>query len=417
MSKYPPIEGQVSTVNYWLAHGLARRGHNVTVVTNANEVDSTCRLLDDDESSSIDKPGVLYTTPFGRSQFHIPWSNPFVTKLAALALEAVQEHRAQVVFSHYLEPYAVAGHLAASLAEVPHVITHSGSDLGRLMHDPALRPVYLEVIRRADLFVAKSKSAAALVGDGARLAAPGALHPYAPPDEFFNPQATALDIDSLLERASTIIRDELGWHVNPFDAGRPTFGMYGKLANVKGTIPLVEALGLLKQESFAFNLILMTRWRHGEEELRDAIRQNGLERDTWLLPFLPNRLIPSWIRSCTAVCYLEQGWPLPSHVTVIPREVLACGVCLIVSSEVRDRSWYRHHLIDNDNCIVVDQPHHPTSLAERLRVVLELPKRAAQLGAAGYAAARRMPRYDAFLDGWEQLFQSSIRLRGSDAYS
>src|SRR5438046_2982008 len=94
LSKYPPIEGQVSTVNYWLARGLAERGHQITVVTNAKEVDNTCRLFMNDNpvwyqpcfEESGGRVVVLNTNPYDSSQFHIPWSNPFVTKLAACAL-------------------------------------------------------------------------------------------------------------------------------------------------------------------------------------------------------------------------------------------------------------------------------------------------------------------------------------------
>ena len=37
IGKYPPIQGGVSMRTYWSAHGLAARGHEVHVVTNAKE--------------------------------------------------------------------------------------------------------------------------------------------------------------------------------------------------------------------------------------------------------------------------------------------------------------------------------------------------------------------------------------------
>ena len=43
LGKYPPIEGGVSTHTYWLARGLAGRGHQVHVVTNADDIDSSTR--------------------------------------------------------------------------------------------------------------------------------------------------------------------------------------------------------------------------------------------------------------------------------------------------------------------------------------------------------------------------------------
>src|SRR5579862_3413321 len=44
IGKYPPIEGGVSTLTYWMARGLAQRGHDVHVVTNADEVEATFRM-------------------------------------------------------------------------------------------------------------------------------------------------------------------------------------------------------------------------------------------------------------------------------------------------------------------------------------------------------------------------------------
>jgi hypothetical protein len=38
VGKYPPIQGGVSARTYSYAHALARKGHQVHVVTNAKEV-------------------------------------------------------------------------------------------------------------------------------------------------------------------------------------------------------------------------------------------------------------------------------------------------------------------------------------------------------------------------------------------
>ena len=43
ISKYPPIEGGVSSDNYWHAKGLGEKGHRVYVVTNSYEVEPEYR--------------------------------------------------------------------------------------------------------------------------------------------------------------------------------------------------------------------------------------------------------------------------------------------------------------------------------------------------------------------------------------
>ena len=44
ITKYPPIQGGVSSQCYWSAWGLAQRGHTVHVITNANEVEDVFRI-------------------------------------------------------------------------------------------------------------------------------------------------------------------------------------------------------------------------------------------------------------------------------------------------------------------------------------------------------------------------------------
>ena len=39
IGKYPPIQGGVSMRTYHMAHELAKRGHQVQVITNAREVE------------------------------------------------------------------------------------------------------------------------------------------------------------------------------------------------------------------------------------------------------------------------------------------------------------------------------------------------------------------------------------------
>lgn len=43
ITKYPPIEGGISSQAYWLVKALGQRGHEVFVVTNADEVERDYR--------------------------------------------------------------------------------------------------------------------------------------------------------------------------------------------------------------------------------------------------------------------------------------------------------------------------------------------------------------------------------------
>ena len=160
IGKFPPIQGGVSMRTYWSAHGLAARGHEVHVFTNAKEVRAPYRMhmcAEDwkrcEATYGAGSVVLHWTDPVDRSQTHIPMASPFVTKLAATAARAHRERPFDVVYSHYLEPYGVAGHLVAEMTGLPHVARMAGSDAGRLWRHPQFEELYDHVLRSAELVV------------------------------------------------------------------------------------------------------------------------------------------------------------------------------------------------------------------------------------------------------------------------
>ena len=93
IGKYPPIQGGISAQCYWMCRWLAERGHEVDVVTNADEVEDHYRLrLDGNGLADGDMRGSLRvwrTESPTLAYRHIPQTNPVVTKLTSLALEAI----------------------------------------------------------------------------------------------------------------------------------------------------------------------------------------------------------------------------------------------------------------------------------------------------------------------------------------
>src|SRR5437868_15410953 len=77
-----------------------------------------------------------------------------MTKLATLAALAHSKRPFDVIYSHNLEPYGIAGHLAAQMTGVPHVVRMAGSDAGRLWRHPQFELLYDHVLRSAEVVVA-----------------------------------------------------------------------------------------------------------------------------------------------------------------------------------------------------------------------------------------------------------------------
>jgi glycosyltransferase involved in cell wall biosynthesis len=413
--KYPPIQGGVSAQSFWLLRSLADAGHQVFVVTNADCVEDEYRIhMSEDDLAWLDYQsgsGGFVRTHFieGHSAryVHVPQSKLFVSKLAAVATDTVRAFGCDVIFAYYLEPYGLAAHLASSWTGVPYVIRNAGSDHGRLMIQPDLATTYREVVRRADgICVNKGLN---WLGLGAP---PDAFY-RAPlfylPRAFFNPQVEPLDLNATLDELR-IQGEDPRLNPRPVDPTLPTIGIYGKVGHLKGSFDLIASLAQLAQQGLRFNFVAVTRGL-AMEEFRETIRTLGLEPMSWLLPFVPHWKIARFIRSCTAVCFLERDFPIRGHAPRVPSEVLACGTCMVLSREILDKQSYRRELVDGENHLLVQDPKDHQELAAVLRRVIQDPGRAAEIGRAGHRVDVGSPEQGLVAKQYEDIFADVLRRR------
>jgi glycosyltransferase involved in cell wall biosynthesis len=382
--KYPPIQGGVSARSYWIARALAMRGHEVRVVTNAGETEADYRLWIPPEDrelleASFDNGGRVTVVSTGRDRrrlAHIPQSNPFVTKLSALACEQIRQHDCDVVFSYYYEPYGISAHLASTWVGVPHVVQHAGSDRGRLMSHPDLAVAYRELLRPADIVVTADRSLEGLGIEPERFArVPGGFLPSG----HFTPSVPALDVDELLSRvrAHPFVRNSA-----PSRADLPTVGVLGKVGEVKGSYDLIAALARLSARGVGFNLLAMVAGPERERFLA-AVDAAGLGSRTWTLPLLPHWRVGEFMRACTAVCFLERRFPIAAHTPNVPLEIMASGVCAVLSREIADKQRWSIH--GGKHAIVVDDPSDIDELATALLGVFSDDVNVQAIAAAGAA--------------------------------
>ncbi|MCB0196146.1 MAG: glycosyltransferase [Anaerolineae bacterium] len=397
--------------NYWTAYGLAERGHELYVVTNADEVEAEYRLHLGQEDQAMMEP--VFAASGGRVKLfmpertsdarmkHIPTGPMFVTKLASLATQVIRQCGCDLIYAYYFEPYAVAGHLAAAWTGCPLVVRNAGSDLERLMRMPDLGTSYKEILKSAGGVLAGGKKIAdRYVGMGVapeRIYSPAV---FSVPTMVFNPDAPPLDQKTLAAWGGFQLND----HDSIPDLTKPTLGIYGKVGQFKGSFDLVSALACLKDEGLDFNFLAMTDGREFEQ-FKAAIEEHDLADRTWLLPFQPHWQVPRFIRACTAVCFLERDFPIAIHTPTIPREILACGTCLILSKEIADKQFYQDELIDQENLLVVSDPKDHQDLAEALRCVIQNPDRAGRIGNKGHLISEQIEDFPEYARQMEALFQ------------
>ncbi len=403
VGKYPPIQGGISAQCYWMCRWLAERGHEIHVVTNADEVEDQYRLRPGDEDANQETVGgtvsVWRTEAPTLAYRHIPQTNPVVTKLTSLALDAIETHACELVVGFYLEPYAVAAHLAATLSGRPLVIRHAGSDVGRLLYVPQLGRTYAAILKSADVVCTRPAARARFLELGVEesriVADPG----WVVPREYFHPSVEPFDVNAHL----------LSVGLSPINPADPIIGIYGKMGAAKGTFDLLEALIRLKRDGLRFTLLAPTHGSADDEarfertiaagDLKDSVRQ---------LPFLSHQRVPSFLRACSMVCVLEREFPIAAHTPGTAIEVLACGTALVVSAEIARKQTFAPRFVHGRNVLLVRDPRDHDELALVLRDALDDLSALRALGARGERLLAEPVSAAEQIRPYEELFAAAV---------
>lgn len=402
---------------YWAARGLAEKGHNVFVITNANEIEPRYRISLEKEDLSANgefarhfpQSGgsvTVYSTapPHPEAMFYIPQNNPTTSRLATMAADVIQKEKCEVIFASYFEPYCVAAQLAGFWTRTPFVVKHAGSDLYRLFENEDLRTGYLNILLNANRVISGGISTEKLKEIGVDEEKIVENVSFVLPGDFFKPADVKAQINNLIDQNVEIKnKSEFIECFSPIeDDSLPILGIYGKIGEFKGTLDLLQAMAILVKEGFPFYLATMSNAVH---YLRffDAVKNLNLTDYVRCIPFRPHWRVPEFIHSCNAVAFLERDFPIAAHSPTIPTEVLKCGTCLIMSEEIafkqRSRSKYRNF----ENAIILPDPKDHKSLAKAIRYALEDENRAYKIGRLGNAELAPSRPFTEYITNMESL--------------
>ena len=404
IGKIPPIEGGVSAQTFWLARALSRQGHAVHVVTNASSVEPSFRqllygrdreiLLGTLDAHGIDVQATTPLTPHS----YIPYAPPYVTQLFGLSHLVMARHRCEAIFGWYLEPYGFVAALMGNTTGVPVFIRHSGSDLARLSANRDLHEAYRWALGSATgLMVTNEGEFERRYGGVSRRRLQ--LRRTRLPEEFSAGDdmlqiaevvPLAEDWFHLLGLAEGVVPALHGLNRKPFVEGAFTIGTYGKVGETKGSYDLVEALASLADTGAAFNFLTMSSGTRSELDryYGTILRKQRLAERSWILPPLAPWRIPSFLRRCQAVCFLERDFLIQFHGPLIPRRVLSSGACLVCSREVAEKREYRHALVDRRNAVIIEDPRDNNLVSSRLLELVTNPDLSWSLGRQGKLLSR-----------------------------
>ena len=155
ISKYPPIQGGISAKTYWLAQGLAERGIETHVVTNANCVEKEYFI--DDPSPEI-PPNLIIHFVDPDIPWHIPYSELYASRLLDKTLEVINEFHIDLIDTHYLIPYGIVGYMASKITGIRYIVRHGGGDIVRFLNVGIFKHLLRNVIQDAAAVITDDKN-------------------------------------------------------------------------------------------------------------------------------------------------------------------------------------------------------------------------------------------------------------------
>lgn len=347
ISKYPPIQGGVSVENYWFIQALSEIGNDVTVITNADEVEDSYRIKISEKDKKLlygfrRKNAIkLINTHKDNKMVYIPQDNPTISKMIGVGLKEINESKPDIIISSYFEPYGVVAMILSIIAGIPYTVRHAGSDIGRLIKCDQLEETYKQVLRKAKFVLTTEKHHERFEKLGVK------------PSKFIKPPSFRLPGDIFYPNENILGEDE-------------EFRLHSicKPGPAKGTKEMIRALQILKSKEF--NSSLVTNW--GGRHLKDhqsLIKEAGV--NVVENGYIPHWKIPGAIRDCHVGLFLENRFSITFHTPGVPLEYWSCGRPVVITEEVANKRHVKPYIDEGVNAFIVKScPILPRELADKI---------------------------------------------------
>jgi len=391
ISKYPPIEGGESSKAYWLAKALGEKGHEVHVVTNAWEVEKKYREqirgIDLDQNYQPQNVYVHNTDPF-TDPAYTPYSKPYTEKIASLAIDVVREFDLQIIDSWYILPYVVSGFIVKTITGKPQIMRHAGSDMTRLLDSPYLKTLFVSLFNSMDKIITYP-------GRGKTFESFGV-----PKERLFYNINVSIDTGAFNPSVESINLSEYTGKAMSDDI--PVITYIGKLNTVKGVYELVEAASRVRED---FLLLFVTQ-NTDLTSFQEFIESKGLTEKSLFIGFVPPWRIPSIIKRSLCVVISERDFPVAQHTSILSREVLATGGCLILGKELYDKMrWLGFS--DKENLLVVD-PKNISQFQATLETVLKEHRYRRDLKQKARQFSEKAEHFEQYVDDVIRLYEEVL---------
>lgn len=391
ITKYPPIQGGVSSRAFWQAKAFGERGHEVHIVTNSLEVEDDYKeVFDLNDPAFLPKNVFLHSTDAETNPWHIPFSPAYTERIANMAIEVIRQYDIQVIESNSILPYGLAGNIAKSITGIPQILRHAGSDIGKLLISTSYSSLFKFIFQRVDKILTYPQLRDLFISMGI--------------------PESRISIDD------RVIVDTMAFNpgVNPFPlseytnlkiTGCPIITYIGKINyywQSKGLMELVEAVKDIQKD---FLLLFFSNGR-GLKEFKMFLEEKGLVGKSVFLDFLPPWKIPSVIKLSTCVVLPERDFPVKYHVPILPKEVMSVGKCLILGKEIAYNQHYGN-LIDKENVLLIDPKDIP-GFRDVIEFVIRNPAEVDEIGRKAYETSKTVENFNEFIEYTLEQYTSLV---------
>jgi len=391
ISKYPPIEGGVSTRIYWLAKALGERGHEVHIVTNALEVEEEYReRLETNDKQYTPENVTVHSISPDNNPWHIPFSRAYAERIANLSIEVIEKYNIQVIDSYYMLPYGVSGFIAKNITRKPQILRHAGSDIGKFFASSSYQTLFKSIFHRVDKIITIPSIKEMFLSLGVSESKIAFDEKISIDTKAFNPEVSPFPLSDYIGKKTPKC---------------PIITYIGKINYYwknKGLYEFIEAVKGIKNNF----LLLFVANGKGLSEFQNLIQEKNLEKRSIFLGFVPPWKIPSIIKLSTCVVLPEREFPIQYHTPILPREVMAVGKCLIFSEELYSKRCYGN-LIDGEEVLIIN-PKNVKQFRAVIEDIIRYPDKALKIGRNAYNFSRKIENFDEYIKFTLGLYSSLI---------
>lgn len=317
ISKYPPMQGGISSTNYWMLKGLSEKDIEIHVVTNSNSVEEEY-LIDDNPPEVVSNLFIHYIDP--EIPWHIPNSQLYISGLLDKTLEVIDKYRIDLIDSNYLIPYGIVGYLASKIKGIPYILRHGGSDISKFLKKGVFKSLLENVIKDAASIITDHRNKDLFRISNSVMTK---LPRYIPDEKYFNPISVKRDA--------------------------PTFAFIGKINYYwkhKSLDKIVDLFSEIKQE----HKLLFIGQGNGFKEFSRFVSQSGLKSFEFKKFLHPVRM-PDLLNNIDFLIYFCQDSPIKDFSNIVC-EALWSGASIITDQTTNFNDYSKYIEITSGEQII-----------------------------------------------------------------